>query len=139
MDVDQPKVSALHNGRYFSFSVERLMEMLTALGHGVEIVVKRTRRDARRPRQKKGGEAANFVSSRPGPIPPPRPPNPLASRSSQTHAARNDDHGTGIMVGAARQDSARTETGWPAGEKPRRAGRSAAAGRMWRSAAARRG
>jgi predicted XRE-type DNA-binding protein len=40
MGVDQPKVSALLNGRLASFSTERLMRLLTALGQDVEIVVR---------------------------------------------------------------------------------------------------
>ena len=40
MGIDQPKVSALLNGRLANFSSERLMKMLTALGQDVEIVVK---------------------------------------------------------------------------------------------------
>jgi predicted XRE-type DNA-binding protein len=40
MGVDQPKVSALLNGRIANFSSERLMRLLTALGQDVEIVVK---------------------------------------------------------------------------------------------------
>jgi predicted XRE-type DNA-binding protein len=39
MGIDQPKVSALLNGRITSFSTERLMRLLTALGQDVEIVV----------------------------------------------------------------------------------------------------
>lgn len=39
MGVDQPKVSALLNGRLANFSSERLMRLLTALGQGVEIVL----------------------------------------------------------------------------------------------------
>jgi predicted XRE-type DNA-binding protein len=38
--VDQPKVSALVNGRLGGFSSDRLMRCLTALGQDVEIVVK---------------------------------------------------------------------------------------------------
>jgi predicted XRE-type DNA-binding protein len=38
--VDQPKVSALLNGRLANFSSERLMRLLTALGHDVEITIK---------------------------------------------------------------------------------------------------
>jgi predicted XRE-type DNA-binding protein len=38
--VDQPKVSALMNGRLAGFSSERLMHFLTALGLDVEIVVR---------------------------------------------------------------------------------------------------
>lgn len=40
MGVDQPKVSALLNGRVANFSSERLMRLLTALGQDVEIVIK---------------------------------------------------------------------------------------------------
>jgi predicted XRE-type DNA-binding protein len=39
MGIDQPKVSALMNGRLANFSSERLMRLLTALGQNVEIVV----------------------------------------------------------------------------------------------------
>jgi predicted XRE-type DNA-binding protein len=38
--VDQPKVSAILNGRLTSFSSERLMRLLTRLGQDVEIVVR---------------------------------------------------------------------------------------------------
>ena len=40
MGLDQPKVSALLNGRLVNFSSERLMRLLTALGQDVEIIVK---------------------------------------------------------------------------------------------------
>jgi predicted XRE-type DNA-binding protein len=40
MGIDQPKVSALINGRLANFSSERLMRLLTLLGQDVEIVVK---------------------------------------------------------------------------------------------------
>jgi predicted XRE-type DNA-binding protein len=40
MGVDQPKVSALLNGRLGNFSSARLMRLLTALGQDVEIVVR---------------------------------------------------------------------------------------------------
>ena len=40
MGIDQPKVSALLNGRLTSFSSERLMRLLTRLGQDIEIVVK---------------------------------------------------------------------------------------------------
>ncbi len=39
MGIDQPKVSALMNGRLANFSSERLMRFLTALGQDVEIRV----------------------------------------------------------------------------------------------------
>jgi predicted XRE-type DNA-binding protein len=48
--IDQPKVSALLNGRLTSFSSERLMRLLTRLGQDVEIIVKTTRRRRRRGR-----------------------------------------------------------------------------------------
>jgi predicted XRE-type DNA-binding protein len=40
MGIDQPKVSALLNGRLANFSSERLMRLLTALGRDIEITVK---------------------------------------------------------------------------------------------------
>jgi predicted XRE-type DNA-binding protein len=40
MGIDQPKVSALLNGRLANFSSERLMRLLTTLGQDVEITVK---------------------------------------------------------------------------------------------------
>jgi predicted XRE-type DNA-binding protein len=40
MGLDQPKVSALLNGRLANFSTDRLMRLLTSLGQDVEIVVK---------------------------------------------------------------------------------------------------
>jgi predicted XRE-type DNA-binding protein len=40
MGIDQPKVSALLNGRLASFSSERLMRLLTALSQDVEITIK---------------------------------------------------------------------------------------------------
>jgi len=40
MGIDQPKVSALLNGRITNFSTDRLMRLLTALGQDVEIVVR---------------------------------------------------------------------------------------------------
>jgi predicted XRE-type DNA-binding protein len=40
MGIDQPKVSALLNGRLANFSSARLMRLLTALGQDVEIVVR---------------------------------------------------------------------------------------------------
>ncbi|MSO81346.1 MAG: XRE family transcriptional regulator [Alphaproteobacteria bacterium] len=42
MGIDQPKVSALLNGRLANFSSERLMRLLTALGQDVEITVRST-------------------------------------------------------------------------------------------------
>jgi predicted XRE-type DNA-binding protein len=44
LGIPQPHVSDLLNGRARAFSAERLMEFLAALGHDVEIRVKRTRK-----------------------------------------------------------------------------------------------
>ena len=44
MGIDQPKVSALLNGRIANFSSERLMRLLTTLGQDVEITVRATPR-----------------------------------------------------------------------------------------------
>src|SRR5579872_4900878 len=41
LGVSQPKVSALRNYKLAGFSVERLMNLLTALDRDVEIVIKR--------------------------------------------------------------------------------------------------
>ena len=40
LGIDQPKVSALKKGRLSGFSIERLMRLLLALGHEIEITVK---------------------------------------------------------------------------------------------------
>lgn len=40
MGIDQPKVSALVNGRLTNFSSDRLMRLLTALGQDVDITIK---------------------------------------------------------------------------------------------------
>lgn len=45
MGIDQPKVSALLNGRIANFSSDRLMQLLTALGQDVEITVRATSHD----------------------------------------------------------------------------------------------
>lgn len=50
MGIDQPKVSALLNGRLANFSSERLMRLLTALGRDVEITVRAVPRDRSRGR-----------------------------------------------------------------------------------------
>ena len=42
MGVDQPKVSALLNGRIASLSSERLMRLLTALGRDIDMIVRRS-------------------------------------------------------------------------------------------------
>jgi predicted XRE-type DNA-binding protein len=44
MGIDQPKVSAMLAGQFRGYSVERLMRLLVALGHDVEIVVKARKR-----------------------------------------------------------------------------------------------
>src|SRR5262249_42028607 len=41
LKVNQPKISALANYRLDGFSVERLMDFLNALGHDVEIVIRK--------------------------------------------------------------------------------------------------
>ena len=45
LGIKQPHVSLLMRNRSGSFSVARLMDFLTALGHDVEIRVTRTRKD----------------------------------------------------------------------------------------------
>lgn len=50
MGIDQPKVSALLNGRLTNFSSARLMRLLTALGQDVEIVLKAKPRSRERGR-----------------------------------------------------------------------------------------
>lgn len=40
MGIDQPKVSAILNGRLANFSSERLMRLLTALGQDIEIRIR---------------------------------------------------------------------------------------------------
>ena len=50
MGLDQPKVSALMNGRLAGFSSDRLMRFLAALGQDVEIVVKARSRGRERGR-----------------------------------------------------------------------------------------
>jgi len=49
LKVSHPKVSALANYRLEGFSVERLMNFLTALGRDVQIVIRR------HPRTRRGG------------------------------------------------------------------------------------
>lgn len=50
LGVSQPKVSALRNYKLAGFSVERLMNLLTALDQDVEIVIRR------KPRSRKAGQ-----------------------------------------------------------------------------------
>ncbi len=57
MGIDQPKVSALLNGRLANFSSERLMRLLTALGQDVEIVGKTKPRNRTNGRIRVVGEA----------------------------------------------------------------------------------
>ena len=57
MGIDQPKVSALLNGRLANFSSDRLMRLLNALGQDVEIVVKAKPRSRGRGRIRVLGEA----------------------------------------------------------------------------------
>ena len=45
LGIKQPHVSALMRNRSGTFSVERLMDFLTALGQDVEITVRQTRRE----------------------------------------------------------------------------------------------
>jgi predicted XRE-type DNA-binding protein len=49
LNVNQPKVSALSNYQLDGFSVERLMNFLTALDRDVDIIIRRA------PRWRKGG------------------------------------------------------------------------------------
>ena len=58
MGIDQPKVSALLNGRLANFSAERLMKFLVALGQDVEISVRVKPRGRERGRIRVVGEAA---------------------------------------------------------------------------------
>jgi predicted XRE-type DNA-binding protein len=57
MGVDQPKVSALLNGRLANFSSERLMRLLTAIGQDVEITVRAKPRNRAHGRIRVVGEA----------------------------------------------------------------------------------
>ena len=50
LGIDQPKVSALRNGRLSGFSVERLIRFLNAMNRDVEIVVSAKPRSRRRGR-----------------------------------------------------------------------------------------
>ena len=57
MGVDQPKVSALINGRLTNFSSDRMIRFLTALGQDVDIMVKAKPRDRAHGRIRVLGEA----------------------------------------------------------------------------------
>ena len=48
LNIDQPKVSAIRNGKLSGFSVERLIRFLNALSRDVEIVVRARRRSGGR-------------------------------------------------------------------------------------------
>lgn len=47
LGLTQPKVSALRNYKLAGFSVERLLNLLTALGQDIEIVIRRKPRSRR--------------------------------------------------------------------------------------------
>src|SRR5713226_7847427 len=47
LKINQPKISALSNYRLEGFSVERLMNFLTALDRDVDIVIRRTPKSGR--------------------------------------------------------------------------------------------
>jgi predicted XRE-type DNA-binding protein len=57
MGIDQPKVSALINGRLDNFSSERLMRLLIALGQDVDITIKPKPRNRPQARLRVLGEA----------------------------------------------------------------------------------
>jgi predicted XRE-type DNA-binding protein len=57
MGIDQPKVSALLNGRLANFSSERLMRLLTTLGQDVDITIKDKPRNRVQGRIRVMGEA----------------------------------------------------------------------------------
>lgn len=60
MGIDQPKVSALLNGRLANFSSERLMRLLTTLGQDIEITVKA------KPRNRAHGRIRVIDAAHPG-------------------------------------------------------------------------
>ena len=55
LGIDQPKISALMNGRLAGFSTDRLLRFVVALGHDIQITAARER--ARRPARIKVGTA----------------------------------------------------------------------------------
>ena len=57
MGIDQPKVSALLNGRLANFFSERLMRLLTALGQDIDIMVRVKPRNRAQGRIRVLGEA----------------------------------------------------------------------------------
>jgi predicted XRE-type DNA-binding protein len=56
LGVTQPKVSALKNYKLAGFSVERLMNLLTALDQDVEIVIRQ------KPRSRRSGRISVFAA-----------------------------------------------------------------------------
>ncbi len=56
LGVTQPEVSALRHYRLTGISVERLMNLLTALGHDVEIVIRQ------KPRSRKAARISVFAA-----------------------------------------------------------------------------
>ena len=48
LDVDQPKISAIMNGRLAGFSLERLIQFLNIFGKDVQIVVKQKTRSRKK-------------------------------------------------------------------------------------------
>lgn len=56
LGVSQPKVSALRNYKLVSFSVERLMNLLTALDQDIEIVIRQ------KPRSWRAGRISVFAA-----------------------------------------------------------------------------
>jgi predicted XRE-type DNA-binding protein len=67
MGVGQSKVSAILNGRLANFSSERLMRLLTTLGHDVEITIKA------KPRSRPVGHIRVLSEGRPRGRPKPAP------------------------------------------------------------------
>jgi predicted XRE-type DNA-binding protein len=57
MGIDQPKVSALLNGRLANFSSERLMRLLTSLGQDIDITIREKPRNRAQGRIRVLGEA----------------------------------------------------------------------------------
>jgi len=106
MGVDQPKVSALLNGRIANFSSERLMRLLTALGRDIDIIVRRSsgRRvegrirvmEEAHPSRTGQGGLAHLTRSTERPWPPNGRPNTQAQRSSMLAMERPDDAAVGI-------------------------------------------
>jgi predicted XRE-type DNA-binding protein len=60
LGITQPKVSALRHYKLAGFSIERLMNLLTALDQDVEIVIRR------KPRSRKAGRISVVARLRPG-------------------------------------------------------------------------